>query len=162
VDANWSLTKQKGALTLHTISADSLKVCRQLLTQKVMGYEGEATLQLTTAPKDGLRCGLAFTGKQFRAIGLSAEGIYTEEGGRYTLVKRCKVSKVWLRVAIDSRRNLHRFQYSIDGSHYESAGDAFPMQEGYWKGIRVGLYAYHTKGSSQTVWFDRFQYDVLH
>ena len=54
------------------------------------------------------------------------------------------------------------FQYSIDGSHYESAGDAFPMQEGYWKGIRVGLYAYHTKGSSQTVWFDRFQYDVLH
>ena len=60
-----------------------------------MGYEGEATLQLTMAPiatphsdqrseKDGLRCGLAFTGKQFRAIGLSAEGIYTEEGGRYT------------------------------------------------------------------------------
>ena len=161
VDDHWSLTETKGSLTFHTIQADSLKACRQLLTQKVMGYEGEATLLLEAQPKDGLRCGLAFTGKQFRAIGLSAEGVYTEVGGRFTLVRPCKAKKLWLRVTIDSRRNRHQLSYSVDGKHFDAAGEAFAMQEGYWKGIRVGLYAYHTKGSSQAVRFDRFQYDIL-
>lgn len=161
VDDHWSLTETKGSLTFHTIQADSLKACRQLLTQKVMGYEGEAMLLLEAQPKDGLRCGLAFTGKQFRAIGLSAEGVYTEVGGRFTLVRPCKAKKLWLRVTIDSRRNQHQLSYSVDGKNFDAAGEAFAMQEGYWKGIRVGLYAYHTKGSSQTVRFDRFQYDIL-
>ena len=62
---------------------------------------------------------------------------------------------------IDNSRNEHRFSYSLDGRHYFDAGAAFDMREGFWKGIRVGLYAYHTKGDSQTLHFDNFVYDIL-
>lgn len=161
VDTHWSLTEKKGFLTLHTLPADSLKMCRSMLTQKVMGYESQATLLLHATANDGMRGGLAFTGKQFRAIGLSAEGIYTEVNGQVTIVKPCKAKKVWLRVNIDNSRNEHRFSYSLDGRHYFDAGAAFDMREGFWKGIRVGLYAYHTKGDSQTLHFDNFVYDIL-
>lgn len=161
VDSLWSLKENAGALTLHTLYADSLRDCRSMLTQKVMGYESQATLLLHAEPIEGLRAGLAFTGKQFRAIGLSDEGIYTEEGGRYTLVKPCKVQKVWFRVTIDSRHNQSILSYSLDGKQFESVTTHFPMRSGYWKGIRVGLYAYHTKGISQQVCFDNFQYDIL-
>jgi len=161
VDTHWSLTEKKGFLTLHTLPADSLKMCRSMLTQKVMGYESQATLLLHATANDGMRGGLAFTGKQFRAIGLSAEGIYTEVNGQVTIVKPCKAKKVWLRVNIDNSRNEHRFSYRLDGRHYFDAGAAFDMREGFWKGIRVGLYAYHTKGDSQTLHFDNFVYDIL-
>lgn len=161
VDSHWSLAEYPGSLTLHTLSADSLKACRNMLTQKVMGYESQATLLLRAHQTEGLRAGLAFTGKQFRGIGLSEDGIYTEEGGHYTLVKRCKANQIWLRVTIDNHTNRHRFSYSLDGHQFIDLSDFFPMCEGYWKGIRVGLYAYHTKGSSQTIHFDHFQYDIL-
>lgn len=161
VDTHWNLTEHSGHLTIHTIAADSLKDCRALLTQKVMGYEGEATLLVEADAQDGLRCGLALTGKQFRAVGLSAEGVYVEEDGRYQLVKRCQAYRLWLRVAIDSRRNLHQFYYSLDGQHFEPASAPFPMRDGYWKGIRVGLFAYHTTGTSQAVRFDHFHYTIL-
>ncbi len=162
VNDHWSLEEHPGRLTLHTLKADSLKECRSILTQKVMGYQGEATLQLEANPKEGLRAGLALTGKLFRAIGLSAEGIILEEGGRQTVVKPGPINKVWLRVAIDSQHNQHQFSYSLDGEHFITAGTSFFLREGYWKGIRVGLFAYHTKGESQTVQFDNFQYDIYH
>jgi beta-xylosidase len=160
VDSHWSLTERKGFLTFHPLQADSLKLCRSLLTQKVMGYESEATLLLQASQTSGLRTGLAFTGKIFCGIGLSDEGIYTEEGGRYKLVKACKTSRVWVRVIIDSRRNRHQFLYSLDGKHYVAVGETFTMREGYWKGIRVGLYAYTTNDSPATVHFDDFQYKI--
>jgi len=160
VDDHWNLQEHAGSLTLHTLLADSLKDCRSLLTQKVMGYESEATLLLQTTPQSGLRTGLAFTGKQFCGIGLTEEGIYCEQGGRARLVKYCKTDKVWLRVHIDSRHNQHQFFYSLDGHSFHALGDTFSMREGYWKGIRVGLYAYHTRGSSQSVCFNHFQYDI--
>ncbi len=160
VDDHWSLTERKGRLTLHTIQADSMKLCRSLLTQKVTGYEGTATLVLEADQTAGLRTGLALTGKTFCGIGLSDEGVYTEQGGRYTLLRRGKVRRLWLRVDMDSRQNRHQFYYSTDGKRYQPAGEPFALQPGYWKGIRVGLYAYSTTGNSGTVSFDRFQYDI--
>ena len=160
VDDHWSMTEHKGFLTLHLLQADSLKQCRSLLTQKVMGYEGEATLLLEASQTAGLRTGLALTGKIFYGIGLSDEGVYTEEGGRYTLLRRCKPKRVWLRVTIDSRHNQHQFQYSLDGKRYEAAGSAFTLRPGYWKGIRVGLYGYTTTDTPATACFDYFKYDV--
>ena len=169
VDDHWSLTENKGALTVHLLQADSLKQCRSLLTQKVMGYVGEATLLLETTQSPGLRTGLALTGKTFCGVGLSEEGIYTEMGGRYTLLRRCKAKRVWLRVAIDSRNNQHQFYYSLDGRHFEVAGQPFPLRAGYWKGIRVGLYGYVTQNNGDssprqktapTVRFVHFRYDV--
>ena len=160
VDDHWSLTERKGYLTLHALPADSLKQCRSLLTQKVMGYQGEATLLLEANQTTGLRAGLALTGKAFHAIGLSDEGVYTESAGRYTLLRRCKVKRLWLRVVIDSRHNRHQLFYSLDGKRYEAAGSPFTLRPGYWKGIRVGLFAYTVSDSNATAYFDSFVYHV--
>jgi len=160
VDGFWNLTERPGNLTIYTLEADSLKDCRSLLTQKVMGYESQATLLLHATPQEGLRAGLAFTGKKFCGIGVSEDGIYCEQGGQNWMVKHCKVDQVWLRVSINSRHNQHRFFYSLDGQNFHPAGAPFVMREGFWKGIRVGLYAYHTKGNSQKVYFDHFQYFI--
>jgi len=41
-DAHWSLTERKGCLTIHAQKADNLKTCRNMLTQKVIGYQSQS------------------------------------------------------------------------------------------------------------------------
>ena len=154
-DDHWSLTERKGWLTLHALPADSLKACRNMLTQKVIGYVSETTTLLTASG----RCyaGLSCTGKQFRAIGICPEGIFVEADGRRQIVKSGRFSKLYLRITNDCRRNLHQFACSTDGRRFTPVGDAFPMRSGYWKGIRTGLFCYGADGMAQ---FDHFTVNI--
>jgi beta-xylosidase len=147
VDSHWSLTERKGWLTLHALSADSLKLCRNQLTQKVVGYRSMAT---TLVQQEG-QCysGLFVSGKLFRGVGLCADGIFVEIGGKHHIVRRGKFAKVYLRVSIDAERNQHQFYYSTDGKRFKKAGESFAMSGGYWKGIRTGLFCYGQDGHAQ-------------
>ena len=147
VDSHWSLTERKGWLTLYALSADSLKQCRNQLTQKVVGYRSMAT---TLVQQEG-QCysGLFVSGKLFRGVGLCADGIFVEIGGKHHIVRRGKFAKVYLRVSIDAERNQHQFYYSTDGKRYKKAGESFAMRDGYWKGIRMGLFCYGQDGQAQ-------------
>lgn len=151
VDTHWSLTKRKGWLTLHALPADSLKLCRNQLTQKVIGYQSTVTTLVTQ--KGNCRAGLFLSGKFFRGIGLCSDGIFVETGGKQQIVRKGKYVKLYLRVSIDAERNSHQFYYSTDGRHYEKAGEPFAMRAGYWKGIRTGLFCYGADGLAQ---FDYF------
>ncbi len=147
VDSHWSLTERKGWLTLRAMPADSLKQCRNQLTQKVVGYHSTTT---TLMQQKGLcRAGLFISGKLFRGVGLSTDGIFVEVGGKQHIVRRGKFAKVYLRVSIDAERNQHQFYYSTDGKRYEKAGGPFAMRSGYWKGIRTGLFCYGQDGQAQ-------------
>ena len=150
-DDHWSLAERKGFLTLHALPADSLKACRNMLTQKVVGYQSETTTLLTATG----RCyaGLCCTGKQFRAVGLCPQGVFTEVGGRREIVKAGRFDRLYLRVTNDCLHNRHQFHYSTDGQHFQPVGESFPMRSGYWKGIRTGLFCY---GSDGTARFDYF------
>ena len=154
VDSHWSLTERKGWLTLHALSADSLKQCRNQLTQKVVGYRSMAT---TLVQQEG-QCysGLFVSGKLFRGVGLCADGIFVEIGGKHHIVRRGKFAKVYLRVSIDAERNQHQFYYSTDGKRFKKAGESFAMRGGYWKGIRTGLFCYGHDGQAQ---FDYYRVD---
>ena len=156
VDTHWNLTEREGWLTLHALPADSLKACRNMLTQKVVGFRSEST---TLVEADG-NCfaGLFCSGKQFLGIGLCPQGLFMESNGRRTLVKEGKMSRAYLRVTNDCRRNEHQFSFSTDGNHFTPIGSAFPMRSGYWKGIRVGLFCYGQEGKAQ---FHSFRQDVL-
>jgi len=165
-DTAWSLGERKGWLTLHALRADSLKDSRNMLTQKTMGYESEATTLLdASALADGNCAGLLCTGKRFMGIGLCKEGgkllLFTEQDGRRTVVRSWNRPKVYLRVSVDSRDNRHQFAVSSDGKRFETIGEAFAMRMGAWKGTRVGLFCYHTKGEGGRARFDFFHYDVL-
>ena len=145
-DAHWSLTDRAGWLTLRAMTADSLKQCRNQLTQKVIGYRSSATTLVEC--KGYCRAGLLLSGKYFRGVGICRDGIFFEADG-VRIVRRGKFKKAWLRVDIDAERNQHQFWYSIDSKHYERAGEAFVLNGGYWKGIRTGLFCYGESGQAQ-------------
>ena len=153
VDSHWSLQERKGWLTLRALPADSLKASRNMLTQKVIGYVSESTTLLTS--RGQCAAGLFCIGKQFNAIGLCPEGIYTEFDGKKTVIKPGKYDTLYLRVTNDCMHNRHQFWYSTDGEHYTPASEPFTMRSGYWKGIRTGLYCYGQDGQAQ---FDYFRY----
>ncbi len=123
-----------------------------MLTQKVVGYQSVSTTLLSA--KGNCYAGLCCTGKQFRAVGLCPQGIYTEVGGRKEIIKAGRFDQLYLRVTNDCLHNRHQFFYSTDGQHFLPAGEAFQMRSGYWKGIRTGLFCYGEGGTAQ---FDDFR-----
>ena len=148
---HWSLSERKGWLTLRALPADSLKTCRNMLTQKVVGYQSQSTTLLNA--RGNCHAGLFCIGKQFNAIGLCPQGVYVEFGGREQIIEPGKFSQLYLRVTNDCHQNSHQFFYSTDGHHFTPAGDTFPMRGGYWKGIRTGIFCYGSDGQAQ---FDYF------
>ena len=177
VDSAWSLTAREGWLTLDALRADSLKACRNMLTQKAMGYRGTATTLLDCrGMAEGTCAGLLLMGKTFRGVGVCRDGIFTEQDGRRIIVSGGRHEVVWLRVEMNSRINEHRFFYSIDGRTFLPAGEPFMMLDGYWKGIRTGLFCYDAGAGSavapaagdgaQTAergraMFDFFRYEII-
>ena len=160
VDTHWNLTDRKGWLTLKAMPADSLKMVRNMLTQKVVGYQSESTTKVSI--KGGSYAGLFCSGKLFCGVGLCKDGVFTEFAGQRKLIAKGSYQEVWFKVTNDCQQNRHLFYYSIDGEHYQPAGSAFAMRGGYWKGIRVGLFNYIPTGKtfakSQTSSYAQFDY----
>ena len=154
-DAHWSLLKRKGFLTIDALPADSLKACRNMLTQKVVGYLSEST---TVVEAEGdCYAGLFCSGKLFTGIGLSKKGVFIEKNGQRTIIQPGTFPRLYLRITNDCEQNRHQYFYSTDGETYLPACDPFPMRGGYWKGIRVGLFCYGPDGKAD---FDFFQQKV--
>ena len=153
VDTHWTLSERKGWLTLKAMPADSLKLARNMLTQKVIGYQSESTTLVTASGSS--YAGLFCSGKQFRGIGLCKEGVFIEAHGQRQIVRQGKFAKLWMRINNNCIDNRHQFYFSTDGEHYEPAGEAFPMRAGYWKGIRVGLFCYGPSGKAAFDFFEQ-------
>ena len=151
-DAHWSLSERKGWLTLRALPADSLKACRNMLTQKVVGFQSESTTLMTA--KGDCYTGIFCSGKQFRGLGLCHQGIFVEVNGERQIAVKGSFSQLYLRVRDDCQTNSHQFFYSLDGVSFIPVGDVFSMRSGYWKGIRVGLFCYGKGGKAQ---FDKFE-----
>ncbi len=154
-DSYWSLSERQGYLTIHAQPADSLKQCRNMLTQKVIGYQSESTTVVETS--GDCYAGLFCSGKLFNGIGLSKDGAFIEKNGHRTLIKPGSFPRLYLKIINDSQQNRHQYFYSTDGETYLPACEPFPMRGGYWKGIRVGLFCYGPDGKAQ---FDEFQQTV--
>ena len=155
-DTHWSLTKRKGYLTIDALPADSLKSCRNMLTQKVVGYLSESMTVVES--KGDCYAGLFCSGKLFTGIGLCKKGVFIEQNGQRRIILTGSFPRLYLKVTNDSQQNSHQYFYSIDGKSYLPACAPFAMRAGYWKGIRVGLFCYGSNGMAQ---FDSFQQKVL-
>ena len=166
VNSAWSLHEHRGWLTFHIQPATNLKESRNMLTQKTVGYESEATARMDCSGLlDGDYAGLLCMGKQFMGIGVCRQNgqahFYLEQDGERQLLQACKQRNVYLRVTIDCRQNCHQFSVSTDGRHFTNVGQPFPLRMGYWKGSRVGLFSYSTTAAGGTVAFDSFNYQIL-
>ena len=160
-----SLTARAGWLRLHALKADCLKMSRNMLTQKVMGYHSEATTRMDVSRlADGQRAGLLCGGNLFNGIGVLREGgknyVYLEKDGEIERLKTLGSKTVYLRAVIDYPANEHRLLYSTDGKNFVPAGEPYSLKFGSWKGTRVGLYSYNTVDAAGAADFDYFTYIV--
>ncbi len=166
VDSAWSVTEHRGKMTFHVLPAANMKMSRNMLTQKTVGYESQATTSMDCSQlKDGDYAGLLCMGKAFMGVGVCRRDgklfFYLENDGERSILSPCRKKTVCLRVDIDSQQNIHQLYYSTDGRHFTPAGQPYSLRMGYWKGSRIGLYSYNTGASTGgTVHFSAFQYDV--
>lgn len=165
VDSAWSLNEKPGWLTLHALPAATMKDSRNMLTQKTVGYESEATVRIDCSKLcDGDYAGLLCIGKAFMGAGVCIKDgqryIYFEDDGQQQLLSTFERSTVFLRVAIDSHHNRHQFSVSLDGSKFHEVGRPFALRMGYWKGSRIGVYCYATGKAAGKVSFSNFRYNV--
>ncbi|MCM1355854.1 MAG: glycoside hydrolase 43 family protein [Staphylococcus sp.] len=167
-----STTEREGWLTIKPIHASWLRLARNQLTQKIMGYRSEAEIKLDfSAMKPGDRSGLACLGKSFNGAGVMVDPtdgkpcLYVERDSlievSVPLTGKIEPAEVTLRLSIDAPANSFAYSYSLDGKDFRPLGEPFEMKEGFWKGVRTGIYAYTTSpddsAAGQTA-FDYFHY----
>ena len=136
VNDKWSLTEKPGYLSLEALYADNILKARNTLTQKLMGNNGEITVEMNIenmAP--GQITGLAFlAGREENWIGVVKEGDYsfikTITGGTRTHGPGIGANTVWFRTVIDLDGNTE-FYFSIDNDSFIQLGGPCKLQSGF-------------------------------
>jgi beta-xylosidase len=151
-DTKWSLTEKPGVLRLHSLPADDFWMARNSLTQRPMGPESIATVELDASGlKAGDMAGLALLNAPYAWIGL----IKTPEGAtvqmfdqtdRKTTNASTRAAHLWLRVACNFDTEQAVFSWSADGKEFSALGDPFTMvfQLITFQGVRLALFNYNT------------------
>ena len=156
-DRLWSL--RDGKLRLNAMPADQLMWARNTLTQRVIGPQSVATVEMAVGGmKDGDFCGLGNINVPCSWIGVTKDntrlhlrcfeqltndtvtvGIEATDG---------KVRKVWLRMVGDYDNDQAHYEYSLDGEQYHQLGREMPLsyQLITFQGSRHALFAFNTKG----------------
>jgi len=166
VDSAWSLVSPRGCLTLQALLAPNFRLARNTLTQKVVGYESEATVAVDlSGMAEGQRCGLVCMGKENQMLGVKKQHktlcLYQSNDTLETELVSVKRKQLYLRVSINILKKEFRFAYSLDNRHFIPCGSPFFIRFGYWKGVRLGLYCYNKQekaGSVSFLWF-RYKHD---
>ncbi len=153
-DEKWSLTEREGFLTLSSLPAESFWHARNTLTQRAIGPESIATVELDAARlQDGDIAGLALLNYPYAWLGISKENDqYTlrqyDQTINFTVQTEIDRSRIWLRVHCNFDNEHARFSYSLDGNTFEYIGENFIMvfQLRTFQGVRYGLFNYNTNG----------------
>ena len=157
VNEAWSLTENRGQLTLHALKAESFRKARNTLTQKVMGYKSVATIALDCSGiAEGGRAGLVCMGRTNQLLGvMQQEGktiLYRGDDQQVLQTMSEKPKRiVYLRISFDMSTKQYQFAYSADNKRFTTVGDPFFVDAGFWKGVRFGIYHYNIQSDSGTV-----------
>ncbi len=154
VDKNWSLAERKGFLRLHSLPAKDFWNARNTLTQRAIGPESIATIEIETgALKPGDIAGLALLNLPFSWIGIRKEqgGITVQQFDQQkgdAVTEKINASKIWLKVHCNFDNEKAVFSYSTDGTLFHPLGDTFTMvfQLRTFQGVRFSLFNFNTTG----------------
>ena len=168
VAGKWSLTEKPGALRLHTLPAEQFLVARNTLTQRVIGPESTATVELdASGMQPGDIAGLGLLNIPCAWVGV----VCTEEGcilrwysqvTDTTIDRPLDSSRVSLRATGDYDSDLAQLSFSTDGTAFTPLGEAvrLPYQLKTVQGTRYALFAYNTAGrEGGCAEFDSFRVD---
>lgn len=166
VEKKWSI--QKGVLCLYTLPALNFMYAKNTLTQRAVGPESTATVELDVSSlKKGDVAGLGLLNVPYYWIGV----LRTDKGfilRCYDFVKNesidkpIQANKVYLRANGDYDKDLAILSYSIDNIHFEELGKDFRLgyQMKTFQGVRYALFAFNTEGKEGGyAKFDNFKVD---
>lgn len=174
VHTHWSLTERKGWLKLCALPADELRHARNTLSQKIMGYKGEAMVQIDgKSLAEGTRAGLCVLGSKYVGVGLTRNGgklrFYIETAVAPTRRQQHSFHTELLSVApataylkIVANNGMFQLLYSTDGRTFHEAAPAIEVATANWKGPRIGLYCYNTADKGGEAYFNFFRYRADH
>lgn len=152
VEKKWTL--KNGTLRLHTMPAKSFMHAKNSLTQRAVGPESNAIVELNTKSlKKGDVAGLALLNVPYYWVGV----LRTGKGNIirfYDLVKNIKIDepisteKVYFRAEGDFDNDLAKLSYSTDGTNFKAMGTNLRLgyQMKTFQGVRFALFAYNTEG----------------
>ena len=166
VNDYWSLTERPGYLVIKAQKADKLKSSKNMFTQKVMGYHGEASTELDCSKlTEGQRAGLCNIGNKYNAIGVQKTSgknyIYVEMDGTAEQIKELpsETTTVYFKVFLNGNMNKQQLYYSLDNVDFIACKDSYALHSGDWKGTRVGIFTYNINNSTGEADFNWFHYD---
>ncbi|MFZ0428775.1 MAG: glycoside hydrolase 43 family protein [Acidobacteriota bacterium] len=153
-DSKWSLTEEPGVLRLHSLPADSFWMARNSLTQRPLGPESIATVELDGSQLEvGDTAGLALLNFPYVWIGLvkTSDGLglqqFDQAQGEAQKAPADR-TRVWLRVACNFDNEQAVFSWSADGQKFAPLGAPFIMayQLRTFQGVRLALFNFNTQG----------------
>jgi beta-xylosidase len=167
-DSKWSLIEKRGVLRLHALPANDFWSARNTLTQRPVGPECIATVEVDPSGMlAGDSAGLALLNSPYAWIGLvkSVEGttvqMYDQTTGR-TASAATGATRLWFRAACNFDTEEAVLSWSANGKDFTPLGEPFTMvyQLRTFQGVRLSLYNFHVgDGAAGYADFDNFTLD---
>ena len=150
----WSLTERPGWLRLHAfaplVRGDLMKAGNTLTQRALRTKANEVVIELDLAGMaDGQQAGLCHFSKTHAALGVVQEGarriLVSVNNAIATPGPEIAGRRLWLRSTwgLDGQS---RFSYSLDGRTFSEFGPVYQLAWGNYRGDRIGLYSYNSKG----------------
>ena len=150
----WSLTEKPGALRLHALGAKDFWTARNSLTQRTIGPESIATVEIDTAGmRSGDTAGLALLNLPYAWLGVKR----SDSGSEVTWYDQTHGDKksaplatthLWLRAHCNFDTEKGALSYSLDGINFQSLGIDLTLvfQLKTFQGVRFALFNFNSDG----------------
>jgi beta-xylosidase len=150
-ESAWSLTEKPGQLRLHALPAPNFWMARNSLTQRPVGPECIATVELdASGMSPGDTAGLALLNQPYAWIGLtqSTQGLRLQtfdQTHNTTASAPLAGHHLWLRAACNFDSEKATLSWSADGKNFSPLGEPFTTvyQLRTFQGIRFALFNYN-------------------
>lgn len=152
VNSKWQL--KAGHLTLHTMPASNFLWARNTLTQRGIGPECYATVELNSENlQDGDIAGLGLMNIPYAWVAITRQGDnyllrMLDQYTHKTIEQPLPAPHIYLRAYGNFDADIAQLSYSNDGKQFTDIGDSIrlPYQLKTFQGTRFALFAYNTKG----------------
>jgi len=152
--SKWSVTEKPGSLRLHALAAKDFWTARNSLTQRAIGPESSATVELDlSGMKAGDIAGLALLNLPYAWLGIchrdqGVELVWFDQTVGATRSTPLAAAHLWLRAHCNFDADQGKFSYSLDGVNFLEFGAALtmPYQLKTFQGVRYALFNFNSAG----------------